>query len=36
MTPEERNTLGNNGRDYVLKNHNYETLAANFLSVLSS
>jgi glycosyltransferase involved in cell wall biosynthesis len=31
MPPEERESLGNNGKQYVLKNHTYNDLARRFL-----
>jgi glycosyltransferase involved in cell wall biosynthesis len=34
MTEEERERLGSNAKRYVLENHSYEKLAANFLKIL--
>ncbi|MBY0346244.1 MAG: glycosyltransferase family 4 protein, partial [Neisseriaceae bacterium] len=33
LTPEERLTLGENGRNYVLKHHDYRVLAQHFLDL---
>lgn len=34
LSPEERAEMGENGRNFVLKNHTYASLAKSFLSVL--
>jgi glycosyltransferase involved in cell wall biosynthesis len=34
MTIQERNRLGENGKRYVLDNHDYHILAANFIEVM--
>jgi len=34
MTPDERMRLGQNGKEYVLKNHDYRILAQQFLDVM--
>jgi glycosyltransferase involved in cell wall biosynthesis len=36
LTPEQRTTLGNNGKEYVIKNHSYDILANNYLESISS
>ncbi len=35
LSPEERNILGRNGKEYVLKNHTYSVLAKKMLDSLS-
>jgi glycosyltransferase involved in cell wall biosynthesis len=35
MSSEERNILGNNGKQYVLENHTYQVLAKKFIEALS-
>jgi hypothetical protein len=36
LTLEERIMMGNNGKNYVLKNHNYQILAKNYLDLIES
>jgi len=36
LTPEQRAQLGNNGKEYVLKNHSYDILADKFLENIIS
>ena len=35
MTPEERQTMGKAGHDYVIKNHEYKVLAEKFLNAVT-
>lgn len=34
LSPEERKRLGNNGREFVIKNHSYDVLTDKFLNVI--
>lgn len=36
MTDEQRNSLGQNGKKYVVKNFSYKYLASNYLSILEA
>ena len=36
MTPNERNVLGKNGREYVLKNNDYEILADKYITIVKN
>jgi glycosyltransferase involved in cell wall biosynthesis len=36
LSPEERHNLGQNGKEYVIKNHTYEVLAKKFLEAVSN
>lgn len=35
LTPEQRTQLGNNGKEYVIKNHSYDVLANKYLESIS-
>ena len=36
MTPAERDEMGERGRQYVVKNHEYSVLAARFIEALQA
>jgi glycosyltransferase involved in cell wall biosynthesis len=36
LTPEQRDRMGQGGREYVLKNHDYPVLATRFLDALTT